>query len=107
MRTRRLIILLSAAGLLVGIVVATASVLTGASLCEAGGTGVECYELTRTLAIRTGVVAGVVTVLMGLLVAGLAKMLSEDERQRAERAMERYLRERGAEPQEEGSSGRA
>lgn len=107
MRTRRLIILLSAAGLLVGIVVATASVLTGASLCEAGGTGVECYELTRTLAIRTGVVAGVVTVLMGLLVAGLAKMLSEDERQRAERAMERYLRERGPEPQEEGSSGRA
>jgi ABC-type proline/glycine betaine transport system permease subunit len=93
----RLALLLISAGLLVGLVVATASVLTGASLCEAGGTGVECYELTRTLAIRTGVVAGVVTVIMGLLVAGLAKMLSQDEKQRAEQAMEAYLASRGRE----------
>lgn len=93
----RLAVLLFAAGLLVGLVVATASVITGASLCEAGGAGVECYELTRTLAIRTGLVAGVVTVIMGLLVAGLAKMLSQDEKQRAERAMEAYLASRGRE----------
>ena len=93
----RLAVLLFSAGLLVGLVVAMASVITGASLCEAGGTGVECYELTRTLAIRTGAVAGVVTVMMGLLVAGLAKMLSQDEKQRAERAMEAYLASRGRE----------
>jgi hypothetical protein len=92
--------MLVAAGLLVGLVVATASVITGASLCEAGGSGVECYELTRTLAIRTGFVAGVVTVLMGLLVAGLAKMLSQDEKDRAQRAMEAHLARRGR-PSEE------
>lgn len=98
----RVALLLAGAGLLVGLVVATASVITGASLCEAGGTGVECYELTRTLAVRTGVVAGVVTVLMGLLVAGLAKMLSQNERDRADRAMEAYLAARRR-PSEEGS----
>jgi hypothetical protein len=92
----RLSVLLVGAGLVVGLVVATASILTGVSLCEAGGTDVECYQLTRTLAIRTGVVAGVVTVLMGLLVAGLAKMLTQDEKQRAERAMEAYQASRGA-----------
>jgi hypothetical protein len=36
-------------------------------------------------------------VIMGLLVAGLAKMLSQDEKQRAERAMEAYLASRGRE----------
>jgi hypothetical protein len=86
--------MLVAAGLLVGLVVATASVITGASLCEAGGSGVECYELTRTLAIRTGFVAGVVTVMMGLLVAGLARMLSQNEKDRAQRAMEAHLARR-------------
>jgi hypothetical protein len=90
----RIAVLLAAAGTLVGVVVATASVITGASLCEAGGSGVPCYVLTRTLAIRTGFVAGVMTVLMGLLVAGLAKMLSQNEKQRAERAMEAYLASR-------------
>jgi cytochrome bd-type quinol oxidase subunit 2 len=90
-------LILVSAGLLVGLVVATASVLTGASLCQAGNAGVECYELTRTLAIRTGLVAGVATVVMGLLVAGLAKMLAQDEKQRAERAMEAYLASRGRE----------
>jgi hypothetical protein len=90
----RVALLLVGAGTLVGLVVATASVLTGASLCEAGGTGVECYRLTRTLAIRTGFVAGGMTVLMGLLVAGLAKMLSQNEQERAERAMEAYLASR-------------
>jgi hypothetical protein len=86
--------MLVGAGLLVGLVVATASVITGASLCEAGGSDLECYELTRTLAVRTGFVAGVVTVIMGLLVAGLAKMLSQNERDRAERAMEAHLARR-------------
>lgn len=94
MSKARLALLLAAAGALVGLVVATASVLTGASLCEAGGTGLECYRLTRTLAVRTGLVAGVVTVLMGLLMAGLARMLSQNEKQRAERAREAYLASR-------------
>jgi hypothetical protein len=90
----RVALFLVAAGTLVGLVVATVSVLTGASLCEAGGTSVDCYRLTRTLAIRTGFVAGGMTVLMGLLVAGLAKMLSQNEQERAERAMEAYLASR-------------
>jgi hypothetical protein len=98
---RRIVVLLLGAGLVVGLVVATASVITGASLCEAGGTGPGCYTLTRTLAIRTGLVAGVVTAIMGLLVSGLAKMLSQDEQQRAERAMEDYLASRGREPRPE------
>jgi hypothetical protein len=98
----RVALLLVGAGVLVGLVVAMASVLTGASLCEAGGTGVECYRLTRTLAIRTGFVAGGMTVLMGLLVAGLAKMLSQNEQERAERAMEAYLESR-KHPSDEGS----
>ena len=61
---------------------------------EAGRSGVDCYELTRTLAIRTGFVAGAATVLMGLVVAGLSTMLRQNERQRAERAMEAYLSSR-------------
>jgi hypothetical protein len=98
---RRLVLLLAGAGVLVGLVVATASVLTGASLCEAGGSGVACYRLTRTLAIRTGFVAGAATLVMGLLMVGLARMLSQDEKQRAERAMEAYLASRDREPRTE------
>ncbi|MGH2724304.1 MAG: hypothetical protein ACRDI0_08565 [Actinomycetota bacterium] len=94
--------LLVAMGLVVGLVVAFASSLTGRSLCGVGEAGRECLELTRTLAIRTGAVAGVATVVMGLVAAGLLRMLSQGERQRAERAREAYLASRGQElPSEE------
>jgi hypothetical protein len=92
----------AAAGLLVGLVVAVVSVATGTSLCGAGEAGADCFELVRKLAVRTGVVAGLAVMIMGVLVAGLLKMLSQDEKQRAERAMEAYLASRGREaPSEE------
>lgn len=97
MASPRGIVLLVAMGLVVGFVVAIASNLTGAALCQGSGSELECFELTRTLAIRTGLVAGVATVVMGLLGAGLLRMLSQDERQRADRAREAYLASRGRE----------
>lgn len=46
----------------------------------------ECLELARMFAVRTGLVAGVATVVMLLLVAGLLKMVAHDEARRAEPA---------------------
>ena len=43
-----------------------------------------------TLARRAGIVAGGAAVIMVLLAAGLVKMLDQDDRDRAERAMEAY-----------------
>lgn len=85
---------LVALGSLVGLVVAIVSVAAGASLCGAGEADLGCYELTRTLAIRTGVVAGLAVMIMGALVAGLLRMLSQGERNAAERARERFLASR-------------
>jgi len=94
--------LLVAMGLVVGGVVGFAASLAGQSLCGVGEAGRECLELTRTLAIRTGAVAGVATVVMGLLAAGLLRMLSQGEKHRAERAREAYLASSGREvPSEE------
>jgi hypothetical protein len=76
--------------------VAVAATATGAALCSAGQSGTSCYELTRTLAVRTGLVAGGMTVLILLLFAGLFRMMARDEEDRAERAMEEYLAEREA-----------
>jgi hypothetical protein len=74
----------------VGLVVGVAASLTGASICGAGEEGLRCHELSRTLSIRVGVVAGLMAILMVLVVAGLLKMLSQDDHDRAERAMEAY-----------------
>src|SRR5919106_1453753 len=52
--------------------------------------GAECQTLVVTLARRAGLVAGAAAVLMVLIAAGLVRMLSQDDRQRAERAMEAY-----------------
>lgn len=92
---------LLALGSLVGLVVAIVSVAAGASLCGVGRASLDCYELTRTLAVRTGVVAGVATVIMGALVAGLLRMLSQGERDAAERAREQFLASRREAPSEE------
>ncbi|MGH2662011.1 MAG: hypothetical protein ACRDH8_04250 [Actinomycetota bacterium] len=86
--------LLLGAGLVVGLAVGVAASITGASICGAGEEGLRCYELSRTLAIRVGVVAGLMAVLMVLVVAGLLKMLSQDDSDRAEEAMEAYLASR-------------
>jgi hypothetical protein len=71
-------------------VVAAVSVGTAARFCPPGPSGDGCQTLVVTLARRAGLVAGAATVLMVLIAAGLIRMLSQDDRQRAERAMEAY-----------------
>ena len=82
--------ILVASGLLVGALVAAVSVGTAAPFCPSGPSGQDCQALVVTLARRAGLVAGAATVLMVLIAAGLVRMLSQDDRQRAERAMEAY-----------------
>jgi hypothetical protein len=86
----KLAAILVASGLLVGAVVAAVSVATAAPFCSAGRSGEECRALVVMLAKRAGLVAGAAAVLMVLIAAGLVRMLSQDDRQRAERAMEAY-----------------
>jgi hypothetical protein len=91
-----LILVLGASGLLVGTLVAAVSVGTAAPFCPSGLDGEGCRGLVVTLAQRAGLVAGVATVLMVLLVAGLLRMLAQDDRDRAQRAREAYLASRSA-----------
>jgi hypothetical protein len=86
----KLALLLAASGLVVGALVAAVSVATAAPFCSSGLAGADCRELVATLAQRAGVVAGGATVIMVLLAAGLVRMLNQDDRDRAERAMEAY-----------------
>jgi hypothetical protein len=69
----------------VGLVVAAASVAAGNDGCGAAPRE-ECLELARMFAVRTGLVAGVATVVMLLVVAGLLKMVAHDEARRVEPA---------------------
>ncbi len=87
----KLAALLLAGGLLVGVVVAAASAGTSLALCGGGSQGERCRALVLTLATRAGVVSGVVVVLMGLLVAGMLKTLTQREDQRRTRDIEAYL----------------
>jgi hypothetical protein len=98
----KLTALLAASGLLVGALVAAVSVGTSAPFCGEGLSGDECRALVVTLARRAGMVAGAAAVLMVLVAAGLLKMLSQDDRQRAERAMEAYRASQEAAATEEG-----
>lgn len=86
----KLAAILVASGLLVGSLVAAVSVGTATPFCPSGPSGADCHDLVVTLARRAGLVAGAATVLMVLIAAGLVRMLSQDDRQRAERAMEAY-----------------
>ncbi|MGH2686058.1 MAG: hypothetical protein ACRDJP_11390 [Actinomycetota bacterium] len=88
--------LLVAAGLLVGSLVAAVSVGTASPFCPGGLGGEECRGLIVTLARRAGLVAGGATVVMILLAAGLVRMLAQDDRDRAEQAMEAYRSRREA-----------
>jgi hypothetical protein len=91
----KLALLLVAAGLLVGTLVAAVSVATAAPFCGSGIEAEECRGLVVTLARRAGLVAGAAAVLMVLLAAGLIRTLSQRDRDRAERAMEAYRTSRG------------
>lgn len=91
----KLALVLIASGLLVGALVAAVSVTTAAPFCSSGSAGADCRDLVATLAQRAGIVAGGATVIMVLLAAGLMRMLTQDDHQRAERAMEAYRSERG------------
>ena len=81
-------------GLIVGLVVAAVASAAGTSVCGAGEAGAQCYELTRKLAIRVGVVSGLMAMLMVLIVAGLLRTLTQQDKDRAEKAMEAYLASR-------------
>lgn len=63
-------------------IAATASTWANLRTCGHDPTG-ECSSLVRTLSFRVGLVAGIATVLMLLLVAGLNRMVILDERRRA------------------------
>jgi len=86
----KLALVLIAAGLLVGTLVAAVSVATAAPFCTSGDAGTDCRDLVVTLARRAGLVAGGAAVIMVLLAAGLARMLKQDDHERAELAMEAY-----------------
>lgn len=81
----RLVGLLAALGALVGLLVAAASLAAGNEGCGVAARE-ECLALARMLAIRTGLVAGIATVVMLLVVAGLLKMVAHDEARRGEPA---------------------
>lgn len=81
----RLVGLLVALGALVGLLVAAASLAAGNEGCGVAARE-ECLALARMLAIRTGLVAGIATVVMLLVVAGLLKMVAHDEARRGEPA---------------------
>ncbi|HEV3474457.1 MAG TPA: hypothetical protein VG602_03735 [Actinomycetota bacterium] len=91
-----LLLILVASGLLVGTLVAAVSVGTAAPFCPSGLDGESCRGLVVTLAKRAGLVAGAATVIMVLLVAGLLRMLAQDDRDRATRAREAYLASRSS-----------
>ena len=90
-------LVLLASGLLVGALVAAVSVATAAPFCSSGIAGADCRDLVVTLARRAGLVAGGAAVIMVLVAAGLARMLKQEDHERAERAMEAYraAKERG------------
>jgi hypothetical protein len=88
--------LLLAFGLLVGTLVAVTATATGSGFCDHQ----RCWDLVMTLARRVGIVTTAAVVLMGLLVAGLMRMVQQDDRDRAERAMEAYRASRDGALQE-------
>lgn len=97
----KLALLLVAAGLLVGALVAAVSVATALPFCGSGVEGDECQALVVTLARRAGLVAGAAAVLMVLLAAGLLRTLTQTDRDRAQRAMEAHRATREGRPAED------
>lgn len=77
----RLAAIVLVVGLLTGIVVAGLAAGTGALACRSDPAG-ECHALTQTLAVRVGLVTGAATIMMLLVVAGLLRMVVQDEERR-------------------------
>ena len=77
----RVVALLVALGLVVATVVAAVSGSDAAARCGADTSG-QCVELVRTLSARMGLLVGGTAVLMMLVVAGLLRMVSQDEARR-------------------------
>ncbi|HZA61141.1 MAG TPA: hypothetical protein VE754_05580 [Actinomycetota bacterium] len=76
----RVVALCVSAGFLVaGAVTATAGTHVG--LCTPGPDTL-CHDLIRSLSLRIGVAAGVATVVVLLMIAGLARMAALDEQRR-------------------------
>ncbi|MFL5737762.1 MAG: hypothetical protein ACJ76P_10525 [Actinomycetota bacterium] len=94
MSGRRLVGWLVLAGVLVGGLVTGTSALLGRSDCpdsEAPGLSLQsCEGLVRSLAVRTGVAAGIATIFVLLLVAGLMRTSQRMEEDRHADAIERY-----------------
>ena len=75
-----------AVGALVGMVVAFTSSGTGVAACGADLDG-ECVAIARSFALRTGLMVGVMTIVMQLTVAGLLRMVVIEEQRRLDEAL--------------------
>jgi hypothetical protein len=89
------VVALVLAGFTVGAVVTATSALLGSDACGPPGARPpevvgDCAGLVRSLSIRTGIAAGVATVLILLLVAGLLRTGERIEEDRHADAIERY-----------------
>jgi hypothetical protein len=78
-------------GLVLGGIVAATATATGSDFCDHQ----RCWDLVLVLARRVGIATTATVVVMGALVAGLMRMVRQDDRDRAERAMEAYRASRG------------
>jgi hypothetical protein len=96
--SRRFLVGLFLAGFTVGAVVTGTSAIFGHDACGPSSSGLvpspeaasDCAGLVRSLSIRTGIAAGVATVLILLLVAGLFRTSERIEEDRHLDAIERY-----------------
>ena len=79
---------LLAAGLTVGLIVGHWAAGSGQAVCASGTAGLACLELTQTLAVRAGLFAGTMTMVVLLSSAGMLRMTVLDERRRAVMARE-------------------
>jgi hypothetical protein len=89
------------AGVFVGGLVTGTSALLGRSDCpdsEAPGLSMQsCEGLVRSLAVRTGIAAGIATIFVLLLVTGLMRTSQRIEEDRHAEAIERYREGRPSE----------
>jgi hypothetical protein len=101
--SRRFAVAVALAGLTVGAVVTATSALFGREECPPATsapppwTFSSCDGLVRSLSIRTGIAAGIATVLILLLVTGLFRTSQRIEEDRRADASERYREGRPSE----------
>jgi hypothetical protein len=75
------------AGAIVAATVGSLAAVWGSGSCGRGPGRLagDCRGLVRTLSIRMGIAAGIATVVMVLMVAGLGRMVEQGERDRLAR----------------------